>query len=425
MGDAVGRALNNDPVYLGAQADLGISKAQSSQAFAALMPKLSASVSTTKNRRDYFQTPIGGTPSNILETYNSDSAQLNLTQPLWHLDNYYGMRQADYVVEQSDQKLLSAGQDLLVRLAQTWFDILQARDALSLGESKLSLAKYQLDQAVKSNEKGAMSITDKELAHGKYELARAEQNGAEAALRAKFAALEEIIGPLEKEELPDVSGDIAIPEHGDSSLKYWLKLVGEHNPSIWAARYALDAANEEVHKQYAGHEPTLDIVASYGKSSQGAGLTGGQAGFSAKTNSVGLQLNVPLFAGGGQVAKVREADAKKEKTMEDLKLAERNARLSTKQAWFMWLSSETMQMAARQNMRSTAFALKGAEAERARGIGSELDVLKAKVEFDGATRDFRKAQYDSFLAYFKLLAMAGRLTGNDLMRLDHLTRMRR
>ena len=423
MGDAVGRALSNDPVYLGAQADLGISKAKSSQAFAALMPKLSASVSTTTNRRDYSQSTVGGAPGNILETYNSDSAQLNLTQPLWHLDNYFAMRQANYVVAQSDQKLLSVGQDLLVRLAQAWFDILQARDALLVEASKLSLAKYQQDQAARSHEKGAMSATDEELARGKYELAMAEMDGAEAALRVKFAALEQIIGPLEKERLPSLPDAAGTSEDGGDSLKRWLKLAEEHNPAILAARYALDAANEEIHKQYAGHEPTLDIVASYGKSSQGAGLTGGQAGFSTKTNSVGLQLNVPLFAGGGQMAKVREANAKREKVVEDLELAVRNARTSMKQAWFMLLSSNAMRMASQRNVKATAFALKGAKAEKARGVGSELDVFKAKVEFEGAERDFHKAQYDSFLAYFKLLAAAGRLTGDDLIRLDHFARM--
>ena len=419
MREAVGRALSNDPVYLGAQADLGISKARSSQAFSALMPKLSASVSTTQNRRDYSQNAVGGVPANILETYNSDSAQLNLTQPLWHLDSYYAMRQADYVIAQSDQKLLSAGQDLLIRLAQAWFDILQARDALSLETSKVSLAKYQLDQAVRSHEKGVMSTTDRELARGKYELAMAGMDGAKAAVRVKFAALEQIIGPLENEFLPDGLENAIILSDEERSLKHWIKLAKEHNPSILAARYSLDAAKEEVKKQYAGHEPTLDIVASYGKSSQGAGLTGGQSGFSTKTNSVGLQLNVPLFAGGGQVAKVREADAKQEKAAEELELAIRNARTTIKQAWFMQLSSSAMRIAAMRNVKATAFALKGAQAEKMRGVGSELEVLKAKVEFEGAMRDFHKAQYDSFLSYFKLLATTSQLTGDDLVRLDH------
>lgn len=420
MGEAVERALRNDPVYLGAAAELGVSQARSSQAFSALMPQLSASVNASRNRRDYSQNTAGGIPNNVLENYNSDSAQLNFTQPLWHLDNYFAMREADSVVAQSDQLLLSAGQDVLVRLAQAWFDIMQAHDEILLAESKAKLARYQLDQAIREQAKGVMSLTDSELARGKHEVAIAEQSAAEAQLNIKLAALEQIIGPAVITLPPELPENPVMPMHKGESFEHWGKLAEEHNPAILAARYALNAANEEVRKRYAGHEPTLDIVASYGKSAQGAGITGGQAGFSSKTNTVGVQFNVPLFSGGGQVAKVREANALKEKAAQDLELAIRNARSSVKQDWFTWASSDSMQAAAGQNMKSTAFALKGAELGKARGIKSGLDVLQAQVQFDIAARDFRKAQYDAFMSYFKLLAVTGQLNGTELMRLDRL-----
>lgn len=418
MAEAVERALHNDPVYLGIQASLGVSRARADQAFAALLPQLSATANAMRNRREYAQNNARGVPTNILEKYNSDSAQLNLTQPLWHLDSYYAMREADYVAAQADQQLRAAGQDLLVRLAQAWFDIMQARDAVRFAESQAKLASYQLQRAIKARDKGLMSTTDAELARGKSELAAAELAANETRLSLKFAALEQIIGPLDRPVLPEFPEEAAAPEQRSDSLAHWEKLADEHSPDILAARYALDAANDEVLKQYAGHGPKLDIVASYGKSAQGAGLTGGQAGFSSKTTSFGLQLNMPLFSGGEQSAKVREALAQKDKAEQDMELAVRKAHLSVKQAWYGWSSGRSMLAATRLNMKSTAMALTGARRARERDVKSDVDVLKAQTDFDGAVKDARQAQYELLMSYFKLLAGLGKLDGNELIRLE-------
>ncbi len=415
------RALQNDPVYLGAQANLGVSQARSSQAFSALMPQLTASANTSFNRRDYSQQTLSGKPFDVQDAYNSNSTQLNLTQPIWRQNSYIALRQANMAVEQADQQLLASGQDLLVRLSQAWFDIMRARDTVSLAKSQLQLAQHQSEQAVRARDKGVMSVAEAELANGKYELAAAEISSAEAEQSIKLSALEQIIGAVEMSP-PELSEEAAMPDWHDGSLDQWVKAAEERNPTILAAKHALDAANEEVRKQFAGHGPTLDMVASYGKSAQGAGLSGGQTGFATKTSSVGLQFNLPLFAGGGQSAKVREASALKEKAAQDQELAIRNVRSTVKQAWFTWLSSDARRLAARQNAKSTAFALKGTQQERLRGTKAELDVLQAKSQYDSAMRDCHKAQYDLLISYFKLLAATGQLTGDELLRLDRLFR---
>lgn len=418
MGEAVERALHNDPVYLGAQASLGVSRARADQASAAMMPQLSATVNAMRNSREYAQNNARGVPTNLLEKYNSDSAQLNLTQPLLHLDSYYAMRAADYVTAQSDQQLLSAGQDLLVRLAQAWFDVMQARDAVRFAQSQSMLASHQLERALEARDKGLMSATDAELARGKSQVAAAGLAAEETKLNVKLGALEQITGPLDAPILPELPERALLPEHRGDSLAHWDKLAEEHSPDILASRYALEAANDEVFRQYAGHGPKLDVVASYGKSAQGAGLVGGQAGFSAKTASVGLQLNVPLFSGGEQSAKVREAIAQKEKAKQDLELAVRKVRLSVKQAWYGWSSGASMLAATRVNVESTGLALKGARLARERGIKSDADVMKAQNDYDGAVKDFRQSQYDLYMSYFRLLAATGGLTGSELAQFD-------
>lgn len=422
LGEAVERALQNDPVYLGAQANLWVSQARSRQALSALMPQLTASANTTFNRRDYSQHSLFGMPANVRDAYNSNSAQLNLTQPLWRRNSFIAMRQADMVMAQSDQQLRASGQDLLVRLAQTWLDIMQARDAVSLAKSQLQLARLQYTQAFRASDKGVVSVVEAELANGRYELAVAGLSSAEAEQSIRFAALEQIIGAAEMSVMPVLPEDAAMPDWHASSLEHWMEAAEEYSPSILAARHALDAAIEEVRRQSAGHDPTLDVVASYGRAAQGAGISGGQAGFDSKTGSVGLQLSVPLFAGGGQSARVREASALKEKAVQDFELATRNVRSAVKQAWFTWLSGDARRLAARQNVISTSFALKGVEQERMRGVKAGLDVLQASAQYESAMRDCHKAQYDSFMSYFKLLAAAGQLTAEELVRMGRLFR---
>lgn len=414
------RALQNDPIYLGAQANLGASQARSSQALSALMPQVTASVNTAFNHRDYSQHSPRVVQNNFFDAYNSHSAQLNLTQPIWHHGSIIAMHQAEHVVEQSGQLLLAARQDVLIRLTQSWFDIMQARDAMTLARSQLKLAKYQFEQSASARNKGVASATELALAQGKYELAVAEVVNVGAEQDIRLAALEQIIGTVDGLNPPELTDYSTVPDMHGGTLEQWMVSAETRNPAVLAARYALDAADDEVRKQYAGHEPTLEMVASYGKTSQGAGISGGMNGFTAKTNSVGLQLSVPIFSGGGQSAKVRETIALKEKALQDMELAIRNARSFVKQAWFTWVVNKARQSAAKLNVSSTAFALMGVQQERAHGIKADVDVLQAEVQHETAIRDCRKAQYDMFINYFKLLAASGLLTGDELAQMNLL-----
>jgi len=127
-----------------------------------------------------------------------------------------------------------------------------------------------------------------------------------------------------------------------------------------AALRAVDAARDEARKQRAGHQPTIDVVASYGRNAQAVGGFPGQNGYDIWQGSIGLQLNVPIYAGGGQDAKVREALAMQEKAAQALELAKRNARAMVKQAWFGWRANSSRQIAAQQAAKFSALTLKTA-----------------------------------------------------------------
>lgn len=415
--EAVELALRNDPTFLAAQANLNVSHERAEQAVAGLFPQLTASANTTANRRRYTLRTTPPPADVPAERYNSNSAQLNLTQPLWRHSSVIAMTQADLGVDQADFLLNAAAQDLLVRLAQSWFDAMQARDAVRAAEAQVQAAQQQLELSQRGYDKGVLSLTEVEDASAKQQQAVAEHAVAQSELEIRLATLEQIVGPAPHTP-PVLSDQIAVPSFGSETLELWLAQAEESNPALLAAQRALDAANEEVRKQRAGHEPTLDLVASYGKTAQGAGITGGQVGFDSYLGSVGLQFNMPLYAGGGQNAKVREALALRDKAAQELEAARRNARLAAKQAWFTWRASGVRENSARQAVQSAVLGLKGAQSARERGVKADIDVLQAQQQYAVAQRDWRKARYDSIVSQLKLKASCGQLGGDDLIALD-------
>ncbi|TAN73176.1 MAG: type I secretion protein TolC [Gallionella sp.] len=415
--EAVELAMRNDPAFLAAQANLNASRERAGQAVAGLLPQLAASANATVNRRRYTLHTNPSPTDMPAERYNSNSAQLNLTQPLWRHGSMIAVAQADLAVSQADFQLSAAAQDMLVRLAQAWFDVMQARDEVMSAEAQAQTAQRQMELSQRGHGKGVLSLTELEGARAKYGQAIAERAAAQSELEIKLATLEQIIGTAEHTP-PILSDQFAPPPPGSNTPDPWLAQAEAGNPTLLAAQRALDAASEEVRKQQAGHEPTLDLVASYGKSVQEAGISSGQPGFDSRQSTVGLQFNMPLYAGGGQNAKVREALALRDRAAQELEGARRKARFAAKQAWLAWRTGQARETSARQAVHSAKLALSGAQSARARGVKTDLDVLQAQQQNAAALRDWRKARYDAITNRLKLKAACGQLSGDDLSELD-------
>ncbi len=416
LAEAIALARQSDPTYLSAQANLTASRERSSQARGALLPQITVSANTTANRRNY-ETRDSEIPATD-DRYNSKSAQVNLTQPLWRRSNWIALAQSNVAVSQADFQLAAAEQDLLVRLTQAWFDAMLARDVVVFAGGQTAAARHQWEQTNYAVDVGLATAPALEEARTKYDQAMADEVAAETDQSIKSAALEQIIGPQPALDLPSLSDDYVIVDPRSGTLEQWLSQAEATSPSILAASLALEAANEEIRKQRAGHEPTLDVVASYGKNGQGAGSFPGQNGYDIKQPSIGLQLNIPLFSGGTQNAKVGEAIALREKARQDLELARRNVRMAAKQAWFGWQAGAARKTASLQSVKFTTLALKVALTGQTNEVRSELDVLQARQQFYSALRDLQKARYDMISNHIKLKATAGRLVDTDLTKFD-------
>lgn len=412
------RALESDPTYLGARTGVDVADAKRRQALGALLPQMSISASTNDNNREY-QSRRSVVPVQK-DQYNSNTSQVTLTQPLWRYANIVGWQQAKAIAAQAEYQLSGAEQDLFGRLVSAWFDVLAARDNVLFTTQQARAAQRFWDTVKRGIELGTHGEPQLEEAKAKANQATADALTAETELHLKQAALEQIVGRLKSLIPPYMRDDAVFENLSPEKLEDWLATVEAKNPAILAAIHAFDAANDEVRKQRAGHQPTLDLVASYGKNAQSVGGFPGQAGYDIKTGTVGLQLNVPIFAGGAQSAKVDEALAQKEKARLDIEAAKRGALLAAKQAWFGWHAARARAQAGQQAMKSARASLNAARLGEETGLKTELDRLQAEQQLLAAKRDARKGGYDQLAAYVKLKAAAGLLTLADVQVLDAL-----
>ena len=416
LAEAVALARSNDPVFLSAYANQSASGERSSQALASLLPQISATASSTSNRRVYEV--MNSAQSVSEDVYNSNAAQLSLTQPLWRHANWIARSQAEAAAAQAYYQGIAAEQDLLMRLAQAWFDVMLARDVMELNSAQLKVAEQQWLQMKRAAEIELVGLVSLEEARSKFDQAAADYSNSEADQAIKVASLEQIVGRTVLFKPPALSEKFSLADPRKGTLEQWLQHAEEKSPLVIAALLGLEAASDEIRKQRSGHEPTLDMVATYGRNSQDAGTFPGQNGFTITQGTIALQLSVPIYSGGGQNAKVKEAVAMREKSRFELDAARGNVRQACKQAWFGWQAGNRRQAAAQQAIKFSSMSLGSAKYGKSRDLKIELDVLQARQQIAAAIRDLQKARYDMITSQLKLKAIAGELEVSDLTALD-------
>lgn len=416
--DALDRAMTSEPTYLGARAEYQSAQARERQAFGALLPQVSASFSMSKSHRlyDTLDSPI----PDQRDKYSAHSNQLSLTQPVWRSVNLAGHAQAEYVMEQAQYRMMSMEQELFAKVVSSWFDMLAARDDALFTAHQAEAARRQWEILRRGAELGDNAPPQVDEALARYQQAQADEFSAETDRQLKLAALEQMTGPLNPFSFPFLRDDGDAADQDIEAQEVWLQSLEEQNPGILAARKAVEAASKEIEKQRAGHQPTVDVVASYSLNNQEAGGFPGQNGYEIWLRSVALQVNLPLFSGGAQSAKVREAYAAYNKARADLEAARRNATLAVRQAWLGWRAALMKSQAARSALQASASALLLAERGLALGLRRDLDVLQARQQQASARRDLNKARYAQISSFMRLKSLLGQATPSDTMSLDTL-----
>lgn len=409
-------ALAYDAQFAGARAAVEAGREKLPQGRSGLLPTIGLGASTTWNDVDTTRRTAGATEVNT--RYNNNGWTVSLTQPLFRWQNWVAYTQSELAVAQAEAQFGLARQELIVRAAQAYFDVLLAQDTLATARAQKAAIAEQLESAKRNFEVGTATITDSHEAQARYDLTSAQEIAADNDLTVKRQVLRSVIGK-EPEGLKNLKTGVQMARPQPDDINKWVEMAESASASVQIYQALFEIATREVEKQRAGHYPTLDLVATRGRSSATNSTTLG-VGSDSNASTIGLQLTIPIFAGGAVMSKDREAVALKEKAAADLENARRTAALNARQA-YLGVSAGLAQVRAYEAaMTSSQSALDSNKLGYEVGVRINIDVLNAQSQLYDTRQKLAKARLDTLAALLKLKAAAGSLGEDDVAAVNSL-----
>jgi outer membrane protein len=429
-------AALNDPVFNAAKYGYLAGKEKLWQGLSVLLPQVSAVGSETKNN-------VVNKATYAESRYLSRGWTVKLTQPLFNWDRWEQFRQGDMASSIAEAQYAAAEQDLVLRVTEAYFNVLNAQDTLNLTRNKKVLINEQLEQAKRNFEVGTATITDTHEAQSRYDLVIAQELAAEADLLIKRSALEQLTGKpignvktlsteakieivakqrkikLKKNTKPTkVNIENAVAVQPDQTIQDWVKQAEEVSYSIIASKLAYEVANKDTNRAIAGHVPSIDLVAQRGYNDTESGGIG--VNYKGYASQATIQVTIPLFSGGYTQSVVREKSALASKALADYENTRRSVAQATRQAYLGFTSGLAQVKAYEAAEISALSALDSNKLGYEVGVRINIDVLNAQDTLFTTRRDLAKSRYDTILNGLKLKAQAAVLSDEDLQAVNAL-----
>ena len=343
-----------------------------------------------------------------------------LTQPLFRWSNWIGYQQADAAVVQARAQFAVAEQELMLRAAQAYFDVLSAIENVYVMEAQLRAVNEQLVLAQRNLEVGTGTITDVHEAKAKHALGVAQHVAAMNELSSKQAELERLTDEPASALRRRVVRSLP-PMRGDQ-LETWLAAAAANSLQIRIQQAALEVAQREVDKSKAQHLPTLDLVVNR-SANFSSGTLSAPADLATRVYSqqVGVQFSVPLFSGGATQSRVRESLALEDRAREELTSARRSTASQVRQGFAGVINGQAQSEALEAAVEASGNAVASNKIGFMIGTRINPDVLNAEQQLYAALRDLARARIETIMQGLKLKAAAGVLQAEDLAALDPLT----
>jgi outer membrane protein len=432
------RALQNDPLIREADANRLASRESKPQALAALLPQLGATGSYSDVNQDFSRTTL--TPANPADPnsplaardistdadYKERRYDVTLTQSLFHWDQWAALRRADAQVAQAEADYQAAQQDLILRTSQRYFDVLAAQDTVDAAQATLEAFSRQLEQADKRFEVGLIAITDVQEARAAHDQAAA------AVIQAKrsLATAQELLRELTGESFDTLAGpidDLPLEAPAPADEEQWVTSALDQNLRVISARLATDIAKQDVTVARSGHLPSFDIVASrddqdfngdqVSRNVNGAPI-GSPADQTQTTDSIGIQVTVPIYSGGATSSRVRQRVYLHRAARERLERANRETERAARDAYLGVLSEMSRVRASKQALESSRTALQATEAGFEVGTRTTVDVLQSRRQLFDAQTTYSRSRYDYILNVLQLQLATGTLDRADLEKIN-------
>ncbi|MCL4745799.1 MAG: TolC family outer membrane protein [Burkholderiaceae bacterium] len=401
-------ALANDAALQSVRAQLAATRERVTQARSGMLPGVSAAGSLNRQMVD--------TNVSASREFNAQSYSINLSYPIYRLQNIEAYEQSKLSVVLIEAQEAQAQQDLILRVAQAYFDVLAAQDNVATIRSQKRAITEQLASAKRNFEVGTATITDQQEAQARFDLSVAQEFVALNDMEVKRAALAQLTGK-QVAELNTLRQGLTLQAPQPPRESDWTAGARDSSFGVRQAKLSAEIAAREIDRQRYAHRPTLDLTGSIGHS-RNAGSS--SVGVHSTATVIGLQFNMPLYTGGAIDARVREALALRDKAAFDLESARRLAEQGARQA-FLGVNSGLAQVTALEAAeKSSQLALDSNLLGYQVGVRINIDVLNAQQQLFTTRRDLAKARYDVLVSGLRLKGLAGALGEDDLQAVNAL-----
>lgn len=406
-------ASQNDAEWRMAQADAEADREEERKARAGLLPNLS--VSSARSRNDTERGAVGGVSSSI--GYDSISSALVLRQPLFRMQNYAEYRRAGLRRQMADVRLGLDAQNLATRVAQAYFDLLSAEDGIRYARFQEASLQVHLEGAQRAFKAGVGTRIDIDEARARLAVATYERLAAENGRDNARANLAVLVGGPVHQVLPVDETRVAQLQLDAGSFGDWRETALRDNPELAAAARAVEEADWIVRRARSGHLPTVDLIASRTRSESDSVAT---ISTRSDSSAVGVQMNLPLFAGGYADADTAQARARLRRAQAQKEGVERNleARLLKEYNGVVQGGERLASLA--QALATSTLALESTRRGIEAGTRSMLDALNAEKQLYSVRLEAARARNDRLMSWLRLHALAGKLDEQELVRIDGL-----
>jgi len=407
-------ALENDPVLKQSYYSKFSVAENKSQSIAQMLPTISVTGNSSRDRVNSTKdtsTQSGGTAG--VQNYWNSGFSINFTQPVFHWDHWVELSQSDNLIAQSEAEYQAELQSLMVQTTEAYFNILAAQDNLEFTVSEKKAISRQLEQATQRFDVGLIAITDVYEAKAAFDQARAAQIEAENLVDNRKEDLRKIIGENDA-NLAILADEISYSPPIPNDITEWANIADTNNLNVVAAINQAEVSRKNIQIQQSGHMPTLDVVAAYGVQDVNSSF-----GLRGDTQSVGLQLNIPLFQGGIVNSRSRQAGFDYQVSKENLLNTKREVTRQLKNSFRDVISTMNRAEALKAAVISARSSLEATEAGFDVGTRTMVDVLAEQRNLYQAKRDHARSRYDYLISGVQLKQAASSLTEQDLNSINH------
>lgn len=397
-------ALEQDANVRAGRAALASGMERLPQARAQLLPVISANMGRSRNQLSTTSVNILGNESVNRDDYYSFNRSLTLRQPLFNLQRYHQLKQAEDLVQESVANYDREVQNLVVRVGGAYLEALLAAESLKLVQAQKRQYLAMVDAATKMFAAGSGTRTDIDDAQSRLDMTLADE--LEARQNEDFTRRQ--LEVLVNQAVPQLSG---LSEQGVAALSglgqylpQWVDQALSDSPEVRALMARLEAADKEIDKAKAGHAPTLEAVAQWSDNGN-ENVTRINSSFENK--AIGFQLTLPLYQGGAVSSQVRQAVAEKTRAQETLESLRRDLSLRVHKEYRGVTEGLLRIKALEQAVRSATQLLDSTVKSKQAGVRTMLDVLNVEQQLVTVSRDLIQARYVYLISRLRLSALSG------------------